>query len=118
MPHVNFDPNSGLLELTGRSIPEFPLDFYVPLYEWAEKYAQNPQAETILNVYLDYFNTTSSECLLDLFRRLEVIHAAGQCKVVVSWRYDQDDETMMDSGEVFRSMLSLPFELIEMDSDR
>lgn len=117
MPRITFDPSSGKLDIWGRSIPEFPLDFYEMLYRWLDEYVKNPPPQTQLVVYLDYFNTTSSECLLDLFRKLELIQKNGG-EVNVCWKYDEDDETMMDSGQIFKSMLQIPFNLLEIQAER
>ena len=117
MPRVSFDHTSGKLDILGRSIPEFPLDFYQILYDWLDEYVKDPAPQTQLVVYLDYFNTTSSECLLDMFRKLEIIQENGK-EVNVCWKYDEDDETMMDSGQIFQSMLKIPFKLLKIESDR
>jgi hypothetical protein len=85
-PSVTFN-NSGMLELKGRSIPENSLEFYKPLIDWVESYNRAPAAETNVHVQLEYFNTSSSKCLLDFFKRLESI---GN-KVFIHWYYEQDE---------------------------
>src|SRR5690554_2073553 len=69
-PTVNFDANEGRLELKGRSIPENSVEFYNSLNEWIENYGKAPQKVTIFDVKLEYFNTSSSKCILDLFKLL------------------------------------------------
>ena len=39
-PTVNFDPETGLFELKGRSIPENSIDFYKPLIDWLDRYGR------------------------------------------------------------------------------
>ncbi|MFY8137067.1 MAG: DUF1987 domain-containing protein, partial [Flavobacteriales bacterium] len=70
-PSVNFNEGEGILEIKGRSIPENSLEFYKPLIEWVEKYAAQSKPDTNVHIQLEYFNTSSSKCLLDLFKRLE-----------------------------------------------
>ncbi|MFT5184824.1 MAG: hypothetical protein ACI84C_001959, partial [Flavobacteriales bacterium] len=41
-PTVNFISSEGLLEIKGRSIPENSIEFYKPLIDWIESYAQQP----------------------------------------------------------------------------
>jgi hypothetical protein len=110
---VHFDPASGLLELKGRSIPENSIDFYKPLIDWIEKYGRNPNAKTALHVQLEYFNTSSSKCILDVFKRLEPIRSAGN-EVTVLWHYEADDEDMLEAGEDYSGIINLPFKMIQI----
>ena len=63
-----------------------------------------------LNVKLDYFNTSSSKCLLDLFQILQEANAEG-AQFRVTWLYCQDDPDMRENGEEFAQDLKLPFEI-------
>ena len=72
-PFINFDTSSGNFDLKGKSIPENSVLFYKPLFEWLDNYVQNPNSKTTLNIQLDYFNTSSSKCIVDLFKKLEQI---------------------------------------------
>jgi hypothetical protein len=110
-PAVNFDSSQGLLEIKGRSNPENSIEFYKPLVIWIEEYARNPGIKTILNVQLEYFNTSSSKCLLDIFKRLEGIHRANH-DVLVNWYYEED-ESMLEAGEDYKFMTKVPFNMIE-----
>ena len=109
-PSVKFSAD-GQLELKGRSIPENSLDFYKPLLEWVDNYANLAVAETTIHVQLEYFNTSSSKCLLDLFKRLENIGG----KVAIHWYYEQDDEDMLEAGEDYEAIVNVPFKMIEIE---
>jgi hypothetical protein len=106
-PAVNF--TAGLLEISGKSIPENSIEFYQPLYNWLDQYSQQPSASTSLKVQLEYFNTSSSKCLLDVFRKLEAIQKSGKGSVTVTWMYEEEDEDMMEAGEDYREIVGLPF---------
>jgi len=112
-PTVKFDP-SGILELKGRSIPENSIEFYKPLMDWLEEYENNPQEKTEVHVQLEYFNTSSSKCILDLFKKLESIKQKGY-DVVIKWYYEEDDEDMLEAGEDYQTIISVPFEMIEAE---
>ncbi|MFN3916692.1 MAG: DUF1987 domain-containing protein [Flavobacteriales bacterium] len=114
-PTVTFDAASGKLELKGRSIPENSIEFYKPLYDWIEAYGENPQAETQLSVVLEYFNTSSSKCILDLFKKAENLNNGGKTKVTVYWHYEEDDEDMLEAGEDYQAILTLPFKMVEVE---
>lgn len=107
-PRIEFDP-SGFMKITGRSVPENAIEFYDPIHEWINKLSVYPEAGFKLIVQLEYFNTSSSKCLLDLFRRLESIHLQGTCSVSISWLYDEGDEDMLESGEDYQQIVKIPF---------
>ena len=109
-PEIQFKPD-GLLFIGGRSIPENSLEFYQPMFLWLEEYAHAPAPQTVFRVQLEYFNTSSSKCLLDIFRRLEAIQASGKSKVNVEWKYEEEDEDMMEAGDDYKSIVNLPFSL-------
>lgn len=109
-PTVVFDI-TGILEIKGKSIPENSLEFYRPVFEWLDIYSQSPAPKTELKISLEYFNTSSSKCLLDILRRLETINLSGKSAVKVLWFYDADDEDMMEAGEDYQALVKVPFEL-------
>ena len=69
-PVVDLNSNGELL-LKGRSIPENSIEFYKPIVEWIDAYGQSVNSTTVLSVQLEYFNTSSSKCILDVFKKLE-----------------------------------------------
>jgi len=107
-PEIQFDADQGQLILSGRSIPENAVDFYRPVLDWAQ--AVGSDASLTVMVQLEYFNTSSSKCLLDLFKRLE-----NGKDVKVKWHFDADDEDMLEAGEDYDHIVSLPFTFIEVD---
>ncbi len=112
-PAVQFDASTGIMEIRGKSIPENSIEFYKPLVDWLEEYAKNPNPRTQVNVQLEYFNTSSSKCILDVFKKLEAIHKAKN-EVVINWYYEEDDEDMLEAGEDYESIVRVPFKMIEI----
>jgi hypothetical protein len=113
-PSVTFNANEGKLELKGRSIPENSVEFYKPLNEWIDAYGASPKAQTVVDIKLEYFNTSSSKCILDLFKKLEGINGKGT-DVSVNWYFEEDDEDMEEAGEDYQAIISLPFKIIEVE---
>jgi hypothetical protein len=111
-PTIKFDPSKGVVELRGRSIPENSIEFYKPLIDWLEKYSQAPQNNTVVNIQLEYFNTSSSKCILDVFKKLEAINKAGNSSVVINWHYEEDDEDMSEAGEDYQAIINVPFKMV------
>ena len=110
-PEVDFN-SSGELLLKGRSIPENSIEFYKPLIEWLESYSESPNSTTVLSVQLEYFNTSSSKCILDVFKKLESVSGS---EISVKWHYEEDDEDMLEAGEDYEAIIDLPFEMIEVE---
>ena len=112
-PTVHFDPHSGLLELKGRSIPEDSIEFYRPMIEWIDRYGRAPRTQPTLHVQWEYFNTSSSKCILDVFKKLEGIRMAGN-DVGVLWHYEVDDEDMLEAGEDYAGIINIPFRMVQI----
>lgn len=112
-PTVNFDNTTGIIEVKGRSIPENSIEFYRPLVEWLEEYSKEPKDLTTVNIQLEYFNTSSSKCILDVFKKLEAIKKARN-EVIINWYYEEDDEDMLEAGEDYESIIRIPFKMIEV----
>ncbi len=112
-PTVHFDSSEGVFKLEGRSIPENSVEFYKPLVDWLDQYKENPLPKTTVEVKLEYFNTSSSKCILDVFKKLEMIHKAKN-DVEIKWYYEEDDEDMLEAGEDYESIIRVPFEMIEI----
>ena len=115
-PTVVFDPETAVMELKGRSIPENSIEFYKPVVEALDEYAKSPLDSTKVNVQLEYFNTSSSKCILDLFKKLEGIHNGGK-EVVINWFYEEDDEDMLEAGEDYQAIINVPFKMIETEEE-
>ncbi|HLP55652.1 MAG TPA: DUF1987 domain-containing protein [Fluviicola sp.] len=113
-PSIHFDAAAGKLELKGRSIPENSVEFYKPLNDWIDAYGKSPVAETAVDVKLEYFNTSSSKCILDLFKKLESI-SGERTNVVINWYFEEDDEDMEEAGQDYQAIIGLKFNIIEVE---
>jgi len=112
-PTINFDLNNGVLEIKGRSIPENSIEFYKPLVEALDKYTGSAKPATNVIIQLEYFNTSSSKCILDVFKKLENIHKGGSA-VTINWHYEEDDEDMLEAGEDYQAIINVPFKMVQV----
>ena len=113
-PGVNFDPSNGLLLLTGRSIPEHANNFYRPLIDWLNEYGASKPDKVTLDVKIDYLNSASSKLLMEVFEKLEPLHAFGT-HVAINWYYEEDDEEMLEAGEEYDDSIEVPFNFIGVE---
>lgn len=111
-PAIYFSPIEGKLDILGRSIPENAVLFYTPLFEAIREYVKRPAASTYVTISLDYINTSSSKCLLEVFKQLEQVHD-NACNVLVKWCYEKGDDDMLEAGEDYDLIVNLPFEFSE-----
>lgn len=107
-PEVKFSIDPISMSLSGRSIPENSIEFYKPLLDWVDQSIQSHDEEVCISVKLEYFNTSSSKCLMDLFKRIE--KAAPMASV--DWYYEEEDEDMLEAGEDYDAIIDIPFRLI------
>ena len=112
-PTVNMNPETGVVEIKGRSIPENSIEFYKPIVDWLEEYNQSPQPKTVVNVQFEYFNTSSSKCILDVFKKFELLKKSNN-EVIINWYYEEDDEDMLEAGEDYESIIKVPFKMIQI----
>ena len=113
-PTISFDAETSVIEIKGRSIPENSIEFYKPLVDWLDKFADVAQGTVNVNIQLEYFNTSSSKCILDVFKKLENLQNKNRAEVVINWYYEEDDEDMLEAGEDYQSILKIPFNMVEM----
>ena len=111
-PSINFDPETGILEIAGRSLPENANSFYDPLEMWIEEYVKSPAPSTRFIFRLDYFNSSSASKLVKLMIYLEEIPADTHT-VVIEWHYSKYDDMIHSRGEELQSIVEVSFQFVE-----
>ena len=114
-PLIHFDPDEGILEIKGRSSPENSVQFYQSLIDALDTFAAEPTAPGLTaNIAFEYFNTSSSKCLFDVFKKMSRIEDNG-AYLTINWFYEEDDEDMMEAGEDYSDLLDLEFNFLEIE---
>ena len=109
-PSVYCDAEKGLIEISGVCIVEDVIKFFEPVKNWIVDYKNNPKDTTLVNVELEYFNTSTSLVLLNIFRLLANIKNENR-SVQFRWIYDEEDEDMMEAGMEYKLMVEGDFQL-------
>jgi hypothetical protein len=112
-PHIILDP-SGIFEIWGRSLPENVIDIYTPVLAWLDAYAKQPAPQTNIEVKLEYFNTSSSKLLYEIFKRFENIKKAGN-NINVKWYFESDDADLEEDGKMFADLVNVPIEMVSVE---
>lgn len=107
-PLISFDRKSGLMEIKGRSIPDQPDEFWLPILSWFEAYIMNPAEKTVVGIDLEYFNISSSKRILFLLYKLNELVDMKK-DVLVEWYYRESDEDMYEVGQDYAYMVKVPF---------
>lgn len=115
-PYINFT-DEGELTIEGRSITEDPFSFWQPLLEWVEQYSSSPAPRTTIRVFLEYSNSSSNKYINELLRKCEAIPQNGG-EVTVVWKYESGDESILQIGQDFESMIDLPFVFEEVSLEK
>ena len=92
------------------------MEFYQPVFDWLDEYAEAPLDKTVFDFKLSYYNTATSKILMMLMQRLEELANDGN-DVLVRWHYPEDDEDMQESGEDYSEMVDVEFEFMPYTDD-
>ncbi len=112
-PEIVFDPEKGAFSIYGASYPENAYEFYTPIIDWIDNFIKNEKDKNVeLNVKMQYFDTSSSKCLLIILEKLESFHKNNN-KVNVNWLYHEDDFDSLESAEELFIGLKLPHRFIK-----
>ena len=110
-PKIVFDPESGVYEISGRSLPEDVVSFYEPVLNWLDDLEASPIPGVEFVFKLEYFNTASSKLILDILLKLDDIYQA-ESNMTVKWYYFEMDEDLMEAGEEYAELVEVPVDLV------
>lgn len=113
-PAIDFNAKTGILKISGRSIPDDTFKVYNPIIEWLNQYSIQPNKTTTLDIRFEYINTSSSKFVFEILKKLEKLSNAGN-DVTINWYYEEDDEDMMETGEDFQSIINIPIHILEIE---
>ncbi|MFW6328218.1 MAG: DUF1987 domain-containing protein [Bacteroidota bacterium] len=109
-PYIHLDPN-GEMYIEGRSILENPADFYQELLDWLDSYSAHLPSKTLLNIKLEYINSSSSKFITAILRYLSDYYQQGH-ESVVNWHYEKDDESIFELGQNYKNTMYFTINLI------
>ncbi|HOG72104.1 MAG TPA: DUF1987 domain-containing protein [Tenuifilaceae bacterium] len=110
-PQIDFKP--GMLQVSGRSIPEDAVEFFQPVIGWLEEYLKSPEPLTRLNLRMEYINSGSNRFIFNLIKMLDDAYLKGH-SVLVNWYYEEDDDTIRNLGRDFQALVKVPFKMVEI----
>lgn len=114
-PEIHFNAKEGVIELAGRSLPEQAYDLYKPLIKWVDDYKVNAKDVTIVNLRLEYINSSSNKYLLQILKKVDEIGLSK--KVIINWYYDEDDDDLLDTAKEYNDVLDSEINIIAVPDE-
>lgn len=108
-PAIIYYPGPNRLEMIGRSIPENPELIFRRLDNWITQHFEKNSGLDII-FQLEYINSGSSKYLYEILRRLTAFGRSGKL-INMKWRYEEDDEAMLELGEHYRDNAGISLEI-------
>jgi len=108
-PGIVYYPETNQLDLVGRSIPENPELIFRRLDEWITLHFEKNK-ELNVSIQLEYINSGSSKYLYEILKRLTGFSREGNV-IKMKWRYEEDDEAMLELGEHYRDTAGIPLQI-------
>ncbi|MDX2301651.1 MAG: DUF1987 domain-containing protein [Microscillaceae bacterium] len=92
IPSVDFNAETGILNISGKSYHEYTLEFFEPIFDWLKRYTAEGGKKVELNFRMSYFNTSPSRRFLEIMNLLETYQLNKNKQVTINWFYDDDDD--------------------------
>jgi hypothetical protein len=108
-PKVYFNATKGLLNIEGRSLLEYAEELFDPMNKWLEEYLIEPYKETVINIALEYFNSSTAKALIRFLAIVKKME--NKTKLIVNFYYD--DDSVLDYGKDFSEIIDLKFNFIQ-----
>lgn len=108
-PKIYFEPSVDIYLLEGKSLPENAIDFYQPVFDWAQVFFNEKEVPSNIeiNFKLDYFNTASSKQIAKFLRIIE--NSPSNENVTIKWYYDEEDTDMLKAGNRYNKLMNIQF---------
>lgn len=112
-PQVILNNDDKEFSISGRSLPENAVAFYLPIIDWLNKYGNEEASPIVFDFRLDYFNTASAKQITKVLLVLQKL--TQHINVKVRWYYLAEDTDIKSSGLRFSKLIKVAIELVEYD---
>ncbi len=107
---------SGRLSINGLSLLENSYEMYLKAIDWLKKFGDSEPTEIILDLKLEYLDTSSVRSIVDIVKLLNGYKEKGFV-ISINWYYEKDDEDFFEIGEALQHVSKSVFTLIPIDSE-
>lgn len=116
-PRVLLDPDAGIFEFEGISLPEDLFAFYMPVLEWLDNYiamirklehqASYPPPKVTFK--MTYYNSGSVRMLIFILQKLKMI-VDIQTEAEIYWYYEEEDLHILENGKDLAELTGVTFQ--------
>jgi hypothetical protein len=111
-PSVKILSDEHRIVISGQSRLEDPTSFYEELTVVLDENINEFKTTLSIDFFLNYINSSSSKWLFHLLKGIQNKYS-GKKLITINWYFESDDDSMLEAGEVFQSLLNIPFNIIE-----
>jgi hypothetical protein len=116
-PRILLDPDAGIFEFEGISLPEDLFAFYMPVLEWLDNYiatirklehqASYPSPKVTFK--MTYYNSGSVRMLIFILQKLKMI-VDIQTETEIYWYYEDEDLHILENGKDLAELTGVTFQ--------
>lgn len=115
-PEIIFNNKEKTLTISGNSYPENCAPIYDPIKKFLDQYDSGKNQMLNFNFHFNLINSTSVVYLAQIIIKVAELAKEG-LSVFIKWKYDEDDEEMLDLGEKLSSISKLPIDYIAIKDE-
>ena len=116
-PRILLDPDAGIFEFEGISLPEDLFAFYMPVLEWFDNYIatirklenQSSYPSPKITFKMTYYNSGSVRMLIFILQKLKMI-VDIQTETVIDWYYEEEDLHILENGKDLADLTGVTFQ--------
>jgi hypothetical protein len=112
-PGVKVKERLKKIEIVGCSRMANPAEYYDDLLKILEDHFHSFNKTLIIDFRFEYINTASTKWLFQVLSSFQNL-VLSKGMVEINWFYEEDDETIQETGDILRSILKIPFYLKEI----
>lgn len=112
-PIITFRPSQNMLELSGNSIISHPDQLNVPVNDFLAQYISSGQKKLKVRFALNYFNTPTTRCLFEIIKKVQDL-SKNDWEITIDWCYSEDDDDILDVGKIFKEIVEIPINIIQL----
>jgi hypothetical protein len=116
-PLINLDPETGIMEFSGNSLPENASLFYEPVVLWLDDYNDHPNDKTTFVFKIKVISSSSTKIFFDILSKIDFLYDSGKSEVNVLWYYNVYDDEIREIGIDYRDCMNVDFELVLIEEE-
>jgi hypothetical protein len=106
-PAVLFIVEKGILNISGKCLPENARNFFIEIENALNVFiADHSHNSLVITFELEYINTSASKYLYDFLNK--AVDSVENVSIV--WGYEEEDEDMLEQGQIFKEFFKVPFD--------